>query len=95
MPFPDNIDEISSLIQAELADTSFQLQTLTPLAGGNANFVFLGKLVQPLQDGTHEILIKHGEAYVSSNRSFEIPTSRCVLPLPPWELVPHLTRPGR
>ncbi|KAK5654672.1 hypothetical protein OQA88_6995 [Cercophora sp. LCS_1] len=79
MSFPENIDEISSLIQAELADASFRVQTLTPLSGGNANFVFLGKLTQPLRDGTHEILVKHGEAYTSGNRSFEIPTSRCVV----------------
>lgn len=94
MPFPENIGEISALVQAELAGTEFQCSALTPLAGGNANFVFHGQLAQPLKEGTHDVLIKHGEAYASGNQSFEIPISRCVciLRLLLW---PHsLTRAG-
>ncbi|KAK0733080.1 kinase-like domain-containing protein [Lasiosphaeria miniovina] len=76
---PDNIAEISSLLIQELAQTEFQCDELHPRSGGHANYVFRGRLTTPLADGTSEVLIKHGEGYQSTNRAFELPTSRCTI----------------
>ncbi|KAK3393279.1 kinase-like domain-containing protein [Podospora didyma] len=70
---------MSAQVKQELDGTDFQCYELQPLSGGYANWVFRGQLTNPLPDGTHQVLIKHGEAYVSSNRSFALPTSRCVI----------------
>ncbi len=78
MPFPSNIDEISSQGRRELAGTHFECESCTPLSGGNANFVFRGRLAKPLSNGTQFIIIKHGEGYVSSNPAIKLTTSRCV-----------------
>jgi hypothetical protein len=65
-------------IQKELMSTSYACSSLKPLSGGNANFTFKGLLTHPLEDGTQEVVIKHGEAYVALMPDLEIPTSRCV-----------------
>lgn len=78
MSLPANIDEVAALVKQELAETEYRCDDLQPLSGGNANFVFRGTLTTALADGSREVLVKHGEAYVSSNPSFKLPTSRCV-----------------
>src|SRR5262249_54047741 len=40
MPLPQNIDEICARVQGELSGTDFDCNELTPLGGGNANYVF-------------------------------------------------------
>ncbi|KAK1753844.1 kinase-like domain-containing protein [Echria macrotheca] len=79
MPLPENIEKIVDQVRDELSRTAYQCQVLQPLIGGNANFVFHGTLTTPLSDGTHEILVKHGEPYASSSQSFPLPTSRCTI----------------
>ena len=71
-------DEIASQIRQELESTAFACASLTPLSGGNANFIFKGKLQEPLDDGTSEIVIKHGESFVALSPAIKLSTSRCV-----------------
>lgn len=80
-PLPENIAQIAAEIKEELGGTDFKCNYLIPLSGGNANYVFRGKLATPFgseSDATDEVLVKHGEAYLSRDLSFELPTSRCV-----------------
>ncbi|KAH8783306.1 kinase-like domain-containing protein [Diaporthe sp. PMI_573] len=72
-------DEMASQVTQELGPTAFACTSLTPLSGGNANFIFRGKLQKPLDDGTAEIAIKHGEGFVALSPSIKLPTSRCIL----------------
>lgn len=67
----------SEEIQKELGSTKYACSSLKPLSGGNANFIFKAALVQPLDDGIEEVVIKHGEDYIASMPDFNIPTSRC------------------
>ncbi|KAK3356715.1 kinase-like domain-containing protein [Lasiosphaeria hispida] len=79
MPVSPASDDIPSQVEDELRGTSFECDELSVLTGGNANFVFRGHLAKALPNGAHHVLIKHGEGYVSSNPSFKLPTSRCVI----------------
>lgn len=71
-------DEILSRVTQELGPTGFACTSLTPLSGGTANFIFSGKLQKPLDDGTAEIVVKHGEGFVAQFPSLKLSTSRCV-----------------
>jgi hypothetical protein len=71
-------DQIRQAVEKELEETEYACSELLPLTGGTANFIYRGQLRQPLPDGTHEILVKHGEAYVANSPDFGIATSRCV-----------------
>ncbi|KAK2604836.1 hypothetical protein N8I77_007734 [Diaporthe amygdali] len=72
-------DEILSRVTQELGPTRFACTSLTPLSGGTANFIFSGKLQKPLDDGTAEIVVKHGEGFVAQFPSLKLSTSRCSL----------------
>ncbi|KAK0637308.1 kinase-like domain-containing protein [Bombardia bombarda] len=64
-------------IQRELSNTKYACSVLEPLSGGTVNYIFKGLLTQPLEDGTTEIAIKHGEGFIASNPGFELTTARC------------------
>lgn len=71
-------DEIAANITEQLAITRLACSTLTPLTGGTANFIFKGQLLKPLNDGTAEVVIKHGEGYSASHTGLQLSTDRCV-----------------
>lgn len=71
-------EEIKTLIIDVLASTTLACSDLTPLSGGTANFIFKGKLRKALDDGTTEVVIKHGEGYSASFSSLKLSTDRCV-----------------
>lgn len=73
-------DEISYRVASELGPTRFACTSLAPLSGGTANFIFRGKLQKPLDDGTAEIVVKHGEGFVAQSPALKLSTSRCVGP---------------
>ncbi|KFA63469.1 hypothetical protein S40285_00386 [Stachybotrys chlorohalonatus IBT 40285] len=64
-------------IRAQLAETPYAPSALKPLTGGTANFIYRATLVQPLADGTSDVVVKHGEAYVATVPDFKLNTSRC------------------
>ncbi|KAL1874288.1 hypothetical protein Daus18300_003652 [Diaporthe australafricana] len=72
-------DEISNRVASELGSTRFACTSLTPLSGGTVNFIFRGKLQKPLDDGTAEIVVKHGEGCVAQSPALKLSTSRCSL----------------
>lgn len=80
MALPKGIEEIGTKLVEELTSTKFACQSVIPLSGGTANFIFKGHLIAPLEDGTTDVLIKHGEGFVALNPDFKISTSRCVKP---------------
>jgi hypothetical protein len=71
-------EEIASTVMRLLASTSFACTALIPLSGGTVNFLFRGHLLKPLDDGTTEVIIKHGEDYSASLTGLALSTDRCV-----------------
>lgn len=69
---------ISAAVQDEVNGTQYACTEFKPLTGGTANFIFHGLLSKPLEDGTLEVAVKHGEGYVASYPDFKLATSRCV-----------------
>jgi hypothetical protein len=65
-------------IAQELSQTIYACSSLTVLNGGSANFLFRGILVQPLQDGSNTVVVKHCKEFVAANRNFKLDISRCV-----------------
>lgn len=73
-------DEIAAQITRELASTEYACSSLTTLSGGSANFLYKGTLQKPLEDGTAEVAVKHGEGFSASSSSLELSQKRCVSP---------------
>ncbi|ROW12266.1 hypothetical protein VMCG_00388 [Cytospora schulzeri] len=69
--------EIASRITQELASTKFACSTLVPLSGGTANFIFKGILVNPFENGTVDVVMKHGEGFVAQHPVLKLSTLRC------------------
>ncbi|RSL58423.1 hypothetical protein CEP54_007791 [Fusarium duplospermum] len=62
---------------AWLNTTRYAAFSLEPLIGGQANFTYHAKLLTPLEDGTTELVVKHGEPYMARHPANEITTHRC------------------
>lgn len=79
---PKTTDEIKSEIFEFLRNTSYASTSLDPLPGGAANYIYRASLSKPLEDGTTEVLIKHGEGYMAVAPENKISIERCVLEIP-------------
>ncbi|ROT42784.1 phosphotransferase enzyme family protein [Sodiomyces alkalinus F11] len=75
---PPDIKNLLQRLQTELAETAYSFDTAHPLSGGTANFIYRAALATPLPDGTKDVVIKHGEAFLASNGDFELSKSRCL-----------------
>lgn len=71
-------DEIKTKTLEWLNGTRFAADSIEPLSGGTANFIYRARLRQPLVEATTEVIIKHGEGFVASSPDFSITTDRCV-----------------
>jgi hypothetical protein len=71
-------DEIKSKVLKDLEHTPFAASSLRMLSGGTANFIYHASLKTSLPDGTRDVLIKHGEAYIANSPSFKLTLFRCV-----------------
>lgn len=69
--------DIQAAVQADLQGTPYAVTSLTPLAGGTANFIFKASLRTPLQDGTREVLVKNSQAYAAGYPALALPLLRC------------------
>jgi hypothetical protein len=78
MAAPKTAEEIKSEIFEWLKKTKYAATSLEPLTGGSANFIYRAKLATPLEDGTTDILVKHGEGYMAVAPANKIKTERCV-----------------
>ena len=76
-----------------LENTPFASSSLKQLSGGTANFIYRATLITPLEDGTAEVLVKHGEDYIKDNPEFKLTLQRCVrkkIPLRPRTTASYL-----
>jgi hypothetical protein len=71
-------DEIESEVLEWLKATRYASTSLERLTGGNANFVYRARLSEPLEDGTADVVVKHGEAYIARYPVNKQSTDRCV-----------------
>lgn len=74
----EGIDPIDDSVKQELQGSPYDSLSFKKLSGGTGNFLYHATLKAPLSDGTAQVVVKHGEAFVASNRAFALPTSRCV-----------------
>jgi len=79
---PKTTDEIKSEVFDFLRNTRFASTSLDPLPGGAANFIYRATLSTHLDNGTTEVLIKHGEPYMAVASENKISIGRCVLDVP-------------
>ena len=70
--------EIEAAVKNELDGTAYAVSSLRSLTGGNANFIYHGKLQTPLPDGTTDVAVKHGEGYAAKHPDFALTMTRCV-----------------
>lgn len=70
--------EIEDAVRRELDGTCYAVSSLEPLTGGTANFIYRARLQKPLPDGSTEVVLKHGEAYVAQHPDFKLQMVRCV-----------------
>lgn len=71
-------EEIASTVIGLLAPTSFACAALIPLSGGTVNSLFRDRLLKLLDDGTTEVIIKHGEDYSAGFTALGLSTDRRV-----------------
>ena len=76
---PKTTDEIKTEVFEFLRNTRYASTSLDPLPGGAANFIYRATLSTQLDDGTTEVLIKHGEPYMAVASENKISIDRCVL----------------
>lgn len=77
---PLTADEVTSRVMDALACTQYACSTLAPLSGGSANFLYKAKLQKPLEDGTTDVVVKHGEGFSASYSGLQLSKRRCVSP---------------
>jgi hypothetical protein len=73
----DTID-IDAKVQKSLEGTPFASSSLKKLSGGSVNWIYHAKLAKPLEDGTLEVAVKHGERHMATKPDFELDLLRCV-----------------
>lgn len=78
MPAQDTSDLIRQQVAAWLNTTSYAASLLEPLTGGQANFTYRAHLINPLDDGTTEVIVKHGEPYMARHPANAVTVNRCV-----------------
>ncbi|KAF5591450.1 phosphotransferase enzyme family [Fusarium pseudocircinatum] len=77
MPAQDSSDHIRQQVSAWLNTTPYAASLLAPLAGGQANFTYRARLTNPLNDGTTEVIVKHGEPYMARHPANAVTVDRC------------------
>lgn len=70
--------EIDVKVKKSLEGTAFESSALKPLLGGTVNWTYLATLLKPLDDGTTEVIVKHGERHMMTKPEFALTLIRCV-----------------
>jgi hypothetical protein len=74
----EDTEDLLHKILCQLSPTRYACNSLQPLGGGTANFLFRADLSQTLPDGQKSVVVKHSKGFVPENRSFELDVSRVV-----------------
>lgn len=75
--------EIDEKVKKSLEGTRFKATTFTKLEGGLVNWTYKAELLKPLDDGTKQVIIKHGEDFVQFRPDYKVSVDRCVSALDP------------
>ncbi|KAH6661238.1 kinase-like domain-containing protein [Truncatella angustata] len=70
-------EQIKGKVLKSLETTRFAVSSLESLSGGVGNFLFRARLTTPLEDGTTEVAVKHGEDYIATHPQNELTLDRC------------------
>ena len=70
--------DIDARVHRSLLNTNFNPYDFERLPGGSVNWVYLAKLSNALNDGTTEVLVKHGETQMATKPEFPLTLFRCV-----------------
>lgn len=73
-----DLNDIQSKTETWLQGTRYASKSITPLSGGTVNFTFLVDLSEPLEDGTEQVVVKHGEPFVGHTPSYKVSLARIV-----------------
>ena len=79
-------EKIKSDVLEWLMSTRYASTSLETLSGGSANFVYRARLSDPLEDGTTEVIVKHGEGHMRVPPYNKVSVDRCVRRQPPSHL---------
>lgn len=83
MAMPDIEDEkvhekVAATVIDGLKGTPFEPSSVQRLAGGLVNWGYRATLSAPLNDGTSEVFLKHGEMFLAKIPNYEVDILRCV-----------------
>jgi hypothetical protein len=70
--------EIDAKVQKSLEGTKYASTGVRKLVGGSVNYVYHAPLKKPLDDGTADVLVKHGETHMARKPEFPLPMVRSV-----------------
>jgi hypothetical protein len=70
--------EVEAKVLAGLRGTPFEVSSVHRLPTGIVNWGYRGVLRHPLEDGTSEVFLKHGEVFLAKIENYEVPLLRCV-----------------
>ncbi|KAF9771789.1 hypothetical protein IL306_010535 [Fusarium sp. DS 682] len=77
MSTQDLHDQVRQKISAWLNTTPYAASSLEPLTGGQTNFTYRAQLIRPQEDGTTEVVVKHGEPYMARYPANAVALNRC------------------
>ncbi|KAH6672005.1 kinase-like domain-containing protein [Halenospora varia] len=69
--------KIQSDVFEWLKSTLYASTSLEPLSGGSANFIYKAHLSKALAEGTTDVVVKHGEAYMAVAPQNKVTVDRC------------------
>lgn len=70
--------DIDIKVKDSLKGTRFEASELASLSGGSVNWTYVATLAQPLEDGTRQVMVKHGETHMMTKPDFALTLIRCV-----------------
>lgn len=71
-------ENVDAKVRKGLTGTAFEPSSLHRLSGGLVNWGYRANLSVPLDDGTSEVFLKHGETFLAKIPNFEVSLLRCV-----------------
>lgn len=71
-------EKVDAAVRKGLTGTAFETSSIQRLPGGLVNWGYRATLSVPLDDGTSEVFLKHGETRVAKIPDFEVNVVRCV-----------------